>query len=92
MRYIRVIWKHQDPDDPVIIISEIDADQWEHRKVEIWADGRKGYADRISQAGGTRLGIEPWQDLDQLDADPEFEVHYITGEEFEQVWVKRLDL
>ncbi len=91
MKYIRMLWKHEDPDEPVVIFNEIDADQWEHRKVEVWANGRKGYADNTEEAGGTRLGIEPWEDgeLEEMAIDPEFDVQYITKEEFEQVWAER---
>ncbi len=32
MTYLRVGWKHQHPDEPVILYSELDAERWEVRK------------------------------------------------------------
>ena len=45
MRYLYVKWLHKDPGAPVHIYSEVGDDSYERRKVEIYADGRKGFAD-----------------------------------------------
>ena len=89
MKYIFVKWKHDDPRDPVSIYSEIDAEQWEHRKVEVFRCGQRGFADQNEEVGGSRLGLEPWPDLDKLGAEAEFEISEITKTEFEEVWSKR---
>jgi hypothetical protein len=86
MKYLRVRWKHTDPAYPTMIISEVDAARWEHRKVEIWEDGRTGFADETGEWGGTRLGIEPLPELGQIAADQEFEIQEITKEQFEREW------
>ena len=86
MKYILVNWKHSDPRDPVQVYSEIDAEQWEHRKVELFSDGHLGLADGRNEIGGSRLGLEPWPDLEKLGAEPEFEIAEITKTEFETVW------
>src|SRR5262249_25192281 len=37
--WIRVEWRHDSPDDPVVLYSELDAERWETRKVDVYADG-----------------------------------------------------
>jgi len=88
MKYILVKWKHHDPRDPVLIYSEIDGEQWEHRKVEVFSDGRLGFADQNHEVSGSRLAIEPWPDLAKLGAEPEFYISEITAAEFEAIWQK----
>ena len=58
MRYLYVKWTHKDPGAPAHIYSEIGDDSYELRKVEIWADGRKGFADSSEEDGGTALGCD----------------------------------
>ena len=90
MKYIRVEWKHLDPDDPITIYSELDEQQWELRKVELFRDGHKGFADESREVAGTGLGLEPWPDLLKLGAEPEFDIKHITKNEFERVWEEAL--
>lgn len=59
MQYIKVLWKHDFPDDPVWHYSELDEDRWETRKVEIFAEGTKGFADQIEECGLSQLSVEP---------------------------------
>jgi hypothetical protein len=40
VRDVRVGWKHQHPDDPVILYSELDGNRFEVRKVEVFRNGR----------------------------------------------------
>jgi hypothetical protein len=89
MKYIKVKWFHEDLDDPVEIYSEIDDEQCEHRKIEIFRDGHKGFADKTEEVSGSRLGIEPWPDLKRLGAEPEFDIVEIAPHEFETAWRNR---
>ncbi len=89
MKYIMVRWVHSHPDEPIWIFSEVTDDLWELRKVEIYVDGTKGYADQIEETGTTQLGVEPWPPLDQIAADPEFQLKEISCQEFESVWADR---
>ena len=45
MRYQRVVWHHDDEDEPVVSWSELDERGWESRKVDEYRDGRLDYAD-----------------------------------------------
>ncbi|HEY8137683.1 MAG TPA: hypothetical protein VIF61_07565, partial [Methylocystis sp.] len=65
--------------------------RWERRKVEVFADGSKGYAMKGEERGGTRLGLVPLPPFDEIAADPRFLPEKITEEEFEAVWRARLE-
>lgn len=86
MKYIRVRWKHDQPSAPALIYSELDADQWEQRKVEVFSDSHMSYADKSRETGDTMLSLEPLPELAKVAADPQFEVSEISKEDFEVLW------
>ena len=88
---VRVRWIHESGDDPVWISAELDEENWENRKVEIWANGRRGYADANNNAGQTMLSVEPWPDPHEIDRDEQFEVARLTKAEFETIWDRRTE-
>lgn len=79
-------WIHDLPDTPELLYSELDSEQWEIRKVEVYPDGRMDFADHEERTGSTKLGIEPMPPLEDIAADPQFEPQVISAEEFESVW------
>jgi hypothetical protein len=91
MKYIKVKWLHSNPDEPVLLYSELDKDRWETRKVEIFADGRIGFASATEATPSTRtkLSIEPLPTFDEIAGDPQFQPGEITKDEFEEVWSTR---
>jgi hypothetical protein len=86
MRYIHVTWNHESLDDPIELYSELDDESWEVRKLEVFRNGRIGYADAFDSTESTRLGIEPVPRLDQIALDPEFHLKVIDRAEFERLW------
>jgi len=86
MNYICVKWKHSRSDDPVWLYSEIDANRCETRKVEIYADGRYGFASAKESSAGTRLGEAPIPSLTEIAYDHQFEPAEFTKDKFEVVW------
>jgi hypothetical protein len=90
LSYIRVRWVHDFPDEPVELWSELDADRFELRKLEIWADGRVGYAAPKLEAGGTRLGTEPVASLEELGSDPQFEPAEVSESDFNALWASKV--
>jgi len=64
MNYIRVRWKHSDPDFPILLYSELDEERWEIRKVEIFVDGHKDYASESDSSGSSWLGEAAIPELD----------------------------
>ena len=89
MNYLTVRWKHSLSTEPVLLYSEIDDDRWERRKVEVFRDGRQGYANSDEAIGSTRLGLEPLPELNVIASDKQFEPMEISKEEFERVWTGR---
>src|SRR5207248_1876118 len=90
MRYLRVQWRHFHPDEPVEIYTELREDGWEVRKVEVFPDGRIGFASPTEGSGSTMLSVEPLPSLEEIAADPQFKPTEIGREEFENMWKKRL--
>ncbi|RKG96087.1 hypothetical protein D7V97_36120 [Corallococcus sp. CA053C] len=88
MKYVRIGWKHWHPDEPVTLYSELDDNRFEIRKVEVFRDGRYGYASSGRSRGSTKLGILAMPELSEIAKDPQFEPVAITREEFEDVWAR----
>jgi hypothetical protein len=86
MTYLKVKWIHAYADEPVLIYSELDHERWELRKVEIFPDGRIGYAGPEVEVGDTGLGQMPLPSLEKIAADPVFEPEVISKAEFERIW------
>jgi hypothetical protein len=89
MKYLYVKWLHKNPGDPVHLYSELDNERYEVRKVEVYADGRRGFADREEEFGGTVLSSMPLPPLAEIAAMKEYEPKEIPVEEFQRVWLKR---
>ena len=91
MEYLAVLWSHGNSIDPIELFSELDDSRSEVRKVEIFPDGRAGYADATTEFGGTGLGIVPVPSLLEISIDPQFVARVISVAEFEEVWSRALD-
>ena len=72
------------------MLSELDDERWETRKIEIFPDGSKGYATRTEESGRTFLGERPVPPLAEIAADPQFILGKISEDEFEAAWSSRL--
>lgn len=86
--YLKVRWLHRDPKYPILLFSEIDRERYELRKVEVYADGRLGFAAEEWCMGETVLGEVPVPLPDEITADPQFVVEHTTPAEFESLWKK----
>jgi hypothetical protein len=86
MHYLKVAWEHGHADEPVTLYSECDDAGWEVRKVEIFRDGRYGYASSNEHSEGSMLGAEPIPPIDEIAKRLEFHPAPITREEFEKIW------
>lgn len=89
MKYIRVEWKHADPNTPIVLYSELDDGRMEVRKIEIFNDGIIGYASADSRKGDTMLGLVPVPELVIIAKDSQFAPIEITQGEFEAMWSRR---
>lgn len=91
---IDVAWKHVFEAEPVRLVSVLDRNRHEVRKLEFFRDGRVGFADEARSSHGTELGTVPVPPLVEINADPEFDGRAITLEDFETLWschVTRID-
>ncbi len=91
MDYLKVKWVHNEIEkkEPVWLLSEINEDRFEVRKIEEYADGTIDFADEHACSGTTKLGIEPLPSLTEINSQTNFEAKEITKEEFEEIWNKR---
>jgi hypothetical protein len=87
--YLRVKWIHSDLNDPVLLYSELDEERWEVRKVEVFADGHRGFACANESFGGSRLAEAVTPSVAEIAADVQFEPIEISRDEFERVWASR---
>jgi hypothetical protein len=87
--YFYCRWRHDDANEPVDLYSEIDDSRYETRKVYVWADGRRAYADEQEAVGDTQLGDQVVPPLNEINGDPQFEAREMTKQEFEEIWSKR---
>ncbi|MFL6073300.1 MAG: DUF6881 domain-containing protein [Mycobacteriales bacterium] len=86
MWYLKVHWHHDFADEPVVLYSEVGDDGYEVRKVDVFRDGRLGYADKSRSTGDTVLGEKPILGVDEIAAQDEFSPSVIEAHEFEHVW------
>jgi hypothetical protein len=102
--YIRVLWKHDSPDEPIEMHYEVLTDRTVPRMVEIFLDGR-AQADRLDWHAarypsfvGSSLVSGDMDSADQIratvneDTPGEFEVFDSTQHEFEAAFAKATPL
>jgi len=88
MKYIQVKWIHSLNSEPVVLYSEIDESGWEVRKVEVYADGRMGFASSSESRSGSGLSKEPLPSMAEIAADPQFAPVEINQIDFERIWAE----
>jgi hypothetical protein len=71
-----------------MIVSEIDDNRYETRKIEIWRNGKSGYALHGNEFNGCALGITPIPEIDDINNDPQFRMWMIDKIDFERFWVQ----
>jgi hypothetical protein len=86
MFYVDVTWKHESPDQPIRMVSELDAERFEVRKLEFFASGTIGHASSHYSTSGTMLGEMPVPALSEINGDPQFAGREIDAATFESLW------
>ena len=89
-RYLKVGWHHDNPTEPVLLLSEV-VDGYEVRKVEVFADGHRQHAGPDGSTGDTRLGERRVPPDEEIDAQPVFAVLPTGPEEFEREYLAATD-
>lgn len=90
MEYLKVGWLHEHPNEPVVLMSELDEDRYEVRKVEVFADGRMGFASTDQSSGETILSKTAIPLPEEIASDPQFVVEVFDAERFEEVWLSAI--
>ncbi|GAA0765558.1 hypothetical protein LRH25_09090 [Ideonella azotifigens] len=86
MEYIDVLWLHELADSPVRLVSELDAQRYETRKLEFFRSGAVGFANERQASSGTELGQMEVPPLAEINQDPEFRGTLIDESVFEALW------
>ena len=88
MTYVDVLWLHTDDALPVRIVSELDAQRHEVRKLEFFRTHGVGFADADFAFGRTELDAAPLPELDRINADPRRHGVEICAWEFDVLWLR----
>lgn len=88
MKYYRCEWNYPSLDEPRFLLCELNESGMEVRKIEIYRDGRKGYATLGESCGSTRLRGHPIAEY-EMESDAQFQARTISRMEFEDVWTHR---
>lgn len=83
-----VTWMQNDPTMPSAVYSEIDGARREVRKVEVFADGRYGFASSNASRPPTQLGLVPLPPLTDIARERELKARRGTAAEFDALWRK----
>jgi hypothetical protein len=88
LRYIDVYWKHESEAYPIRLVSEVNLDNFEIRKIEFFSDGTIGYANEISGSSTTELGTHEVPNIEDINSDPIFTAKIISKQNFDKLWLK----
>jgi hypothetical protein len=86
--FLKVVWHHNHRDEPVWLYSELDDERHEVRKVEVYRDGRRAFADQSRSVGGSILGELPAPSIAEFkDEIEDLNASEIDASEFEAEWL-----
>ena len=91
MIYMKVRWKHNFSDEPILLFSEMDDNRNEIRKVEVYRGDLMGYAWGDISSNGTFLSKCEIPELSVINEDIQFRGVEIGKEEFERIWEKAIN-
>jgi hypothetical protein len=83
VEFIDVKWRHDSQEDPVRLVSELDAQRYETLKLEFFSNGVVGFASASASSGDTALGVVPVPPISEINADPQFSSATISAVQFE---------
>jgi hypothetical protein len=86
MNYIDVAWISAEGTYPFRLVSELDDQAFETRKLEFFRSGTVGSASNYHATENTILGTTPVPSLAEICADPQFRGCELSSAEFELLW------
>ena len=86
--YIKLFWKHDFPNDPVVIMYEVDIDdeRYATRLIVIFADGHTSNQEDEAWGYVTEAPVPTVEILNTTDYGEEFHACLISKEDFETIW------
>lgn len=88
MRHIKVEWNHNFSNEPSIYYHEIGEDNWEVRRVQVYKDGRREWADEDHETSTAGLAEIPISSITDINSQSEFDAREISSNEFETEWTR----
>lgn len=86
MEIIDVLWEGRSSDEPHRLVSLLNTQRFETRKLEFFRSGEVGSASESHKTTRTALGSMAVPSLEEINADPEFSGKPMLAPEFEQLW------
>ena len=88
MEYLKLYWKHDFPEDPVIIIYEVDLDDERYaiRLIDIYADGHTDNQEDRAWGYVTEAPVPESEEFNSGKCGTGLRAALITKEEFEEIW------
>lgn len=86
MRYVKVAWIHEFPDEPVLYFSELGEGGYETRRVQVYRDGRIEWADEVFETATVGLAEIPFPSVGEISSREGFTAEEISSEEFDRAW------
>lgn len=90
MHYLKVKWIHEHADEPYLIYGELSDELEELRKIEIFKNGKIGYAQLNGVEYNAFSSTCNWPKKEEIESDPQFQVTVIMPHEFEILWKQAL--
>lgn len=82
--YLMSHWIHDFADEPILLYSELDDHRYEVRKIELYRNGRVGYASAEGGHGGAGLSLEPIPTMMDILRNSEFMAAEVSRGDFER--------
>ncbi|WP_156753505.1 DUF6881 domain-containing protein [Actinokineospora pegani] len=86
MRYVKVQWRHDNADEPMVYLSELDDSGYEVRKVQVYPDGRLEFADSEIDTDTIGLSDVAFPSVAEISEQEDCSAKTIDCEEFETFW------
>ena len=86
MEIIDVLWESRSSSEPWRLVSLLDRERFETRKLEFFRSGEVGSASESHETSRTALGSVAVPPLEEINVDAEFVGKAISATEFEQLW------
>jgi len=89
-KYIDVLWQSGSDDEPFRLVSELDEERFEVRKLEFFNNNQVGYACENKKSLSVILGEIAVPSIENINSQSEFIAKEIAKVEFERLWHKHV--